>query len=70
MHAESDVNLVRFLDKYNELGAYWLVPAIWKGKGEPDFLFDLAILKRELSVKVASEVGENDIEAMALGPRQ
>ncbi|BAU49852.1 hypothetical protein SVA_3304 [Sulfurifustis variabilis] len=68
MHAESDVNLVRFLGRYNELGAYWLVPAIWKGKGEPDFLFDLAILKRELSVKVASEVGENDIEAMALGP--
>jgi hypothetical protein len=70
MHAESDVNLVRFLDRYDELGAYWLVPAIWKGKGEPEFLFDLATLKRELSVKAASEVGEHDIEAMALGPRR
>ena len=69
MHAESDVNLVRFLDAYGKAGAYLLVPAIWKGKGEPEFLFDLAILKRELSVKAASEVGEHDIELIALGPR-
>lgn len=69
MHAESDVNLVRFLDNHGKAGAYSLVPAIWKGNGEPAFLLDLAILKRGLSVKAASEVGEHDIEAMALGPR-
>jgi len=70
MEAESDVNLVRFLDTYGKAGAYSLVPAIWKGKGDPEFLLDLAILKRELSVKAASEVGDHDIEAMALGPRR
>ncbi len=68
MHAESDVNLVRFLDTYGKARAYSLVPAIWKGKGEPEFLLDLAILKRKLSVKAASEVGEHDIESIALGP--
>lgn len=68
MHAESDVNLVRFLNAYGQAGAYSLVLAIWKGKGDPDFLWDLAILKRELSVKAASEVGEHDIESMALAP--
>lgn len=70
MHAESDVNLVRFLDTYGNAGTYSLIPAIWKGKGEPELLLDLAILKRELSVKTASEVGEQDIEVMALGPRR
>jgi len=37
------------------------------GTGEPEFLSDLAILKRKLSVKAASEIGHNDIEVMALG---
>lgn len=46
-----------------------LVPAIRKGKGAPEFLMDLAILKRKLSVKAASEVGEHEIETIALGPR-
>ena len=69
MRAESDVNLVRFLDTYGRAGAYSLAPAIWKGKGEPEFLLDLALLKKELSVKAASKVGEHDIEAIALGPR-
>lgn len=69
MHAESDVNLARFLKGYDERGAYRLVPAIWKGKGEPEFLFDLGILKRALSVKAAVDVSERDIEAIALGPK-
>ena len=68
MHPESDVNLRRFLSRYNELRAYWLVPAIWKGQGEPEFLLDIPILKRELSVKNAADIGIHDIEAMALRP--
>lgn len=68
MHAESDVNLARFLKAYERAGSYSLLPAGWKGKGEPELLTDLAILKRKLSVKSASEIGDKDIELMALGP--
>jgi len=68
MHAKSDVNLARFLEAYGRAGSYALLPAFWKGTGEPEFLPDLAILKRKLSVKAASEIGGNDIEVMALGP--
>jgi hypothetical protein len=68
MHAESDVNLVRFLEAYGRSGGYALLPAVWKGHGEPELLSDLAIQKRKLSIKAASEIGDNDIEMMALGP--
>lgn len=68
MHAESDANLVRFVDAYGRSQAYLLVPAILRGGSSPQFLLELAILKRKLSVKNASEVGEHEIEMMALGP--
>lgn len=67
MRAESDVNLSRFLSIYGRSCAYLLLPAILKG-GAPEFLPELAILKRELSVKTVSEVNEHDLEVMALGP--
>lgn len=64
MHAESDANLSHFLNIYGQSCAYLLLPAILKG-GRPEFLLELAILKRELSVKAASEVNEHDLEVMA-----
>ena len=67
MEPETDINLVRFLDSFGRVNAFRLAPAIWKGGGQPEFLWDLAILKRQLSVKSASEVGAHDIESMALG---
>ncbi|EIM01154.1 hypothetical protein UUA_05272 [Rhodanobacter thiooxydans LCS2] len=67
MHAESDVNLSRFLDIYSRSRAYLLLPSILKGGAESELLPELAILKRGLSVKNASEVNEHDAEAMALG---
>ena len=69
MEATSDVNVSRFLKVYDEADSYFLVPAVLRGDGEPQFLMKLAIHKRKLSVKSASEVGDNDTEAMALGPR-
>jgi hypothetical protein len=62
------VNLDRFLEHHARLGCYWLMPAIVQPdmSGEPNLLTDLVILKRDVSVKLASEVGELDIEAMAL----
>ena len=66
MHAESDANLSRFLQAFNRARAYLLHPAILKN-GSPEFLTELAILKRKLSVKVPSEVNQHDPEVMALG---
>jgi hypothetical protein len=66
MHAESDANLSRFLHAFNRAGVYLLLPAILKN-GSPEFLTELAILKRKLSVKVPSEVNQHDPEVMALG---
>ena len=66
MEAESDINLARFLDAYNKVGAYVLMPAVWTGNGAPEFLSDLSISKRQLSVKLASEIGEHDIETVAI----
>jgi hypothetical protein len=44
----------------------YLLPAVIKN-AEPELTPDLALLKRQLSVKDASNVDENDIESMALG---
>ena len=70
MHAESDVNLNRFLDIYSQSRAYLLLPSIFKEGDVSKLLPELAVLKRELSVKNASEVNERDVEAIALGPDQ
>lgn len=67
MHAESDANLTHFLGAYGRSQAYLLVPAILREEGPPQFVMELAILKRKLSVKKAAEVGEHEVEMMALG---
>ena len=68
MQPASDANLNRFLDMYHQVGAYLLAPAVLNGNPHPELLLDLAVLKQELSVKAASEIGENDVEAIALWP--
>ncbi|MGL4001083.1 hypothetical protein ACR3LR_14880 [Pantoea eucalypti] len=65
MHAETDVNLIRFLNIYRQSRAYLLLPAIFNGGAEPKFIPELAILKRELSVKNAIDVNEHYVEVMA-----
>ncbi len=66
MEPDSDLNLERFLTDYDHNGTYELLPAIWKGDETPDLLFELAILKRQLSVKLATDIGPQDIEMMAM----
>jgi len=66
MEASSEGNLNRFLTEYQHVGAYFLTPAIMVN-GKPELLPDLAILKRVLVVRKASEIGEHDPEAIALG---
>jgi hypothetical protein len=66
MEAESNANLSHFLRNYADASAFLLAPAIWTGKGQPEILTNLAILKRGLSVRLASDICDTDIEAMAL----
>lgn len=66
MEASSDANLLRFLAAYQRAGAYLLLPAVLNS-GQPELLFETAILKRKLVVRSAADVGKNDLEVMALG---
>lgn len=63
---DNDANLERFLESYSHFEAFYLLPSVLNDSNEPDFLFGLYILKCDLSVKLAADVGEHDIEAMAL----
>ena len=64
MEPNDSRNLDMFLAGYQRHGAFYLLPAI--GRVNPEFFFDLTILKRDLTVKSAAEVRDHDIEAMAL----
>jgi hypothetical protein len=65
MTPDSDKNLNVFLADYKQAGVYLLMPAVKEG-GEPQLLSDVAILKRNLTVKLAKEVGPHDIEQCCL----
>jgi hypothetical protein len=67
MEPANSENLDRFLAEYRRFGAYYLLPAV--GMTNPEFFFDLMIMKRSLTVKSASEVCEHDIESLALRTR-
>lgn len=66
MQPDTDVNLQRFLRSYEHFKAYLLMPAIFDGAGAPDLLSDLTILKREIIVRNADDVGKHDMDHMAL----
>lgn len=68
MEPPNSTNLEMFLAEFRRFGAYFLIPATVQA-GDPNFFFDLAILKRSVSVKSADEIGEHDIEALALRTR-
>ena len=71
MKPQSDINLRQFLGAYQRSGSYLLAPAILRRQcSSPEILTDIAILKRALSVKTAAEVGEHDLEMMALRVKQ
>src|SRR5262249_37072083 len=66
MTPDNDANLERFLRSYSQFGVFFLLPGLKPNAGTPELFTDLAILKRGLVVKLAAEVGEHDIEAIAL----
>jgi hypothetical protein len=42
------------------------MPALWGVSGTPEFVLDLAISKREVSVKLAANVSEQDVESLVI----
>lgn len=53
---------------HREVGEFYLLPAVI-ADGAPELMPELAILKSDISIKDAANVGERDIEAMELRRR-
>jgi hypothetical protein len=67
MNPASDMNLERFLRQYNKLGGYFLMPAAANASGsEMQFLFDYFLVKGELHIRSAWEIGANDPDAIGV----
>ena len=66
MEPNDSANLDRFLTMYHHRGAFLLLPAVLGADGKPELLFKLAIIKRNLTVKLAAHVERNDLEGVAL----
>lgn len=66
MEPTDDVNLETFLKSYKRFGKFYILPAFWGSTGTPELVFDLAILKCNLTVKLAENVSEHDLESVAL----
>jgi hypothetical protein len=67
MEPNDSRNLDMFLAGYQRHGAFYLLPAI--GRVNPEVFYDLAIVKRNLTVKSAADVLDHEIEALALRMR-
>ena len=68
MTPSSDVNLKRFLAQFRRAGTYHLIPVAWTEGQKPRPFYELAIVKRRLSVREANEIKEGEHDYMALGP--
>jgi len=69
MTPETDINLCRFLDDHQQAGCYLLVPAVMEPGRPPEIIKDFYLLKRNLHVKTAAEVGPHDMENLFLMSR-
>lgn len=60
-------NLNSFLQRYNDTRRFFIVPSHFKGAGEqPEMFWDFRIGKRELFVREAWQIGENDPDICAI----
>lgn len=66
MQPQDEVNLTQFLENYNRMGAYLLMPMVFGPSGEPKILKELYVLKKSLQAKMAGDVGQNDVESIFL----
>lgn len=65
MYPASHDNLKRFLNAYERVGAYYLMPAVLHD-GTMDIIWDYAIGKRELHVREAWQVGRHDPDSAGI----
>jgi hypothetical protein len=69
MTPESSINLERFIKSYNHFGLYALMPSVSKKDNtQPHILQEHYILKRNLVIRPAWKIAENDDELMAIHP--
>lgn len=69
MMPSSSRNLDSFLHAYAEVGAYYLAPAVMSHNGlYPEPIDEFRILKRELDVREAWEIGLNDLDGAGILP--
>lgn len=67
MEPASSVNLEKFLQSYETFGSYYLVPAIARrALSESELLMDYYLVKRELYVREAWEIGRHDVDSVAI----
>lgn len=67
MEPTSDRNLSAFLNSYSVVKRFFLAPGLFrKGMPEPKILFEEGILKREIQVRNAWEIGLNDPDTVGL----
>ena len=69
MTPKTDINLCRFIDDHQRAGCYLLVPAVMEPGRPPEIIKDVYVLKRDLRVKTAAEIGPNDLENLFLVSR-
>jgi hypothetical protein len=67
MEPDSSANLERFLRAYETFKCYFLMAAVWKGDGsEPELIYGSAVLKRQVLIRPAWEIGLNDLDGVAI----
>lgn len=65
MTPDTSLNLDVFLESYRKIGGFYLMPFLMED-GQPVYPMNLSIIKRQLVVRDAKDVGEHDIDSIAL----
>jgi hypothetical protein len=66
MESSDPENIKLFLEDYRKAGKYILLPVVLREGRPPDILARYGLLKRELIVREAWTIGENDPDMMGL----
>jgi len=70
MTPDSSQNLDAFLEAYRDVGAYYVAPAVIGHGGQyPERIGEFQILKREVIVREAWEIGRNDPDSAGVLPQ-
>jgi hypothetical protein len=69
MTPKSSKNLDNFKQAYEIFGCYWLAPSYIGEDDYPEIIPSHAILKREVNIKEAREIGANDFDIVLIDPK-